>query len=422
MAPIDVARCVSMRLSDTAEGQSWLSQFRPEHVQMATAILNALVLVPTSEFRQWTARKIRQKAKAGRMALYAEREFPPGGRFFPELAPGKTKRSVGRKGPALIKPRRGSPYVGSEGIVAQLLSELAKRRDVKLLLTPGPDRLRPQISRKPTQRLVIVTDVIGSGTRITTMLDALWRTETVRSWYSHLRVSLEVIVFSYAATDPGLALVRSHRFSPQVWVKRIVPTLDKLSDNEWDYHQLAWLCREYDPRRWEEDPGPLGYKEAGTLLAFGHGCPNTTPRLFWASGKHWRPLFPDRSAVELDRVLHGSSIVQFGERLAGVNRTTLADPALIARFGQESREALLVLATISHGVHDPVRLASRTGLDVARIVSLLEAFAEADWTDAANVITVAGLAELRAARRVAPTRRPIPVDRVSMYFPTSLRG
>ncbi len=411
-----------MRLSRTQEGQDWLAQFRPEDAAQAARVLDELLFVPTSAFRRWTASRIVAEAGRGRIALYAEREFPPKSRFFPHEAPGRVRRAIGTKGPPMIRPRRGSPYIGSEGVVAQLLSELAKRKDVDLLLTPGPDRLRPMKSRGPTGRLAIVTDVIGSGTRIRTMLDALWLTPTVRSWHSHRKVALEVLVFSYAATAAGLESVRAHRLAPRVIVNRMVPTLRSLAETDDSYPSLARLCGRYDPRRWDEEPGPLGYKEAGTLLAFGHGCPNTTPRMFWAAGRNWRPLFPSRSAAELDLPVHESDVAALGQRLASVNRASLSDPAILSRFGEDARSALLLLAAISHGLRDPVRLATRTAIDVPRVEALLEAFAKAGWTDAGNGVTERGLAELRAAGRLAPKGRAIPEDRVSVYFPTSLRG
>ena len=204
-----------MRISDTEHGQAWLQQFRPDDVSLATTLLDNVLFTSTSEFRKWLAEEVVRQAKVGRVALYNEREFPLFGRFFPQLKPGRVRRAVGKKGPMLVKPPRGSPYVGSEGIVAQLVSELAKRPDVAALLTPGPDRLRPMKTRGPTRRLAIVTDIIGSGTRICKMLDALWRTETIRSWHSHRGVPLQILVIAYAS-----ALTRTED-SREAWPVRV---------------------------------------------------------------------------------------------------------------------------------------------------------------------------------------------------------
>ncbi|WP_271163575.1 hypothetical protein ACETKC_03785 [Brevundimonas intermedia] len=408
-----------MRLSETQQGQAWLRLFDNEDTALATRLLDNTVFVSTSEFRRWIAGEIIREAAKGRLALYGEREFPRYSRFFNKLAPGNVRRATGSVGPALIKPPRGSIYIGSEGIVAQLLSELCRRPDVDALLTPGPDRLRPMKTRGPTHRLAIVTDIIGSGNRIVTTLDALWRTESFRSWWAHRKIPIEVLVISYAATEKGLARVRKHRLKPNVLTLKVAPTIyDQADDSE----TIKTLCRKYDPRPIQEDPGPYGYDNAGTLLAFGHGCPNTTPRMFWAKGRRWTPLFPARSGVEVDVPMERATAAEFADRLTGVNRPHLADPALFARFDVEAREAILLLAAIAHGLRFRERLASRTGIDLPRVDLLLDAFARAGWTTQANVITAAGLDELKAVGRVKRDTSSIPDDRVSVYFPSSLRG
>ena len=371
-------------------------------------------------YRRWTAEEIIREAAIGKLALYSEREFPALTRFFPNLAPGKKKRAIGRDGPALVEPDPKTGLIGSEGIVAQLLSELSKRSDVDALLAPGPDRLRPGSDEGPTRRLAIVTDIIGSGNRIVRMLDALWRTETVRSWWSHKKVPLEILVISYAASAEGCKRVRGHKFKPTVLVHTIAPTVHDVADG--DISPFKALCRRYDPQKNGRKPGPYGYEAAGTLLAFGHGCPNTAPRMFWKRSARWTPLFPNRSGVELDLTIDRSTLAIFSERLVALKRPSLADPAIGLRFSEEAREALLVLSGVAHGLREAPRLASRTGVDLPRVTVLLPAFAAAGWTDGNGAVTEAGLAELRSAARLKQRIRPVSEDRVSVYFPKSLRG
>lgn len=409
----------AMRISESDKAQAWLGQLRPEHVATATRMLDHLMFVPTTQFRAWLAEEIFRQAATGRLALYGEREFHPGARFFPLLKPGKVKRAIGTKGPDLVKPTRGSAFVGSEGIIAQLLSELARRPDMRALLTPGPDRLRPMKSRGPTRRLAIVTDVIGSGNRIFRMLNAMWRTESIRSWHSHRKVPLEILIISYATSATGQTRIESHRLKPQVIARHIAPTIWDIEDDSGPFEKL---CSSYEPYPPDEHAGPHGYGDAGTLIAFGHGCPNTAPPMLWRHGRRWTPLFPERSAVEFDLLERRSDVANFGDRLLGLNRPSLANPNLLARFETLSREALLLLAAVSHGLRDSVKLASRTGLEVARVDSLLSTFQTAGWISNTNAVTAQGLAELRAAGRVLPTKRDIPIDAVSVYFPTSLRG
>lgn len=407
------------RLSETAQGEAWLRQFQPQDVALATELLDRLVFVPSDIFRSWLAGEIIREAGKGRLALYGERELPPRSRFFPQLQPGKVRRAIGAKGPALVQPTRGSSFVGSEGIVAQLLSELVKRSDVAALLTPGPDRLRPQKSRGPTRRLAIVTDVIGSGTRIERMLDALWRTESVRSWRAHRKVDLEILIFAYSASAAGYERVQGHRVRPRLFVREIVPTVQTIVNEP---EHFVNLCKYYEPQPTDDSAGPLGYGDAGTLVAFGHGCPNTTPPIFWNTTRRWRALFSDRSGVEFDALAEPSDLMIFSSRLRSLNRLSLSNPALLEQFDTPAREALVLLAAISRGRHHPLRLASRTGIEVTRVVRLLAAFRTAGWIAGHNGITAKGLAELAAAKKVVPQTSDVPFDRVSVYFPTSLRG
>ena len=408
-----------MRISESEKGQVWLRQFRPEFVPNAIRLLDNFEFVSTADFRGWMASEIVRQAKKGRLALYGEREFNPNARFFPTLKPGKVKRAIGPKGPDLVKPIRGSPYVGSEGIIGQLLSELSRRKDIHALLTPGPDRLRPIKSRGPTRRIAIVTDMIGSGTRIRRMLDALWRTESFRSWYSHRSVPLEVLVIAYATSPKGIDRIKSHRIGPEVIVRSIAPTI---WDIDADDTQFRALCEYHEPRPCHDDAGPFGYRNAGTLIAFGHGCPNTAPPIFWHSSRDWKPLFPQRSGVEFDLLDRPSQTADFSHRLLALNSPTLADANLLAKFESLAREALLLLAAISHGLRGSVMLASRTGLEVSRVESLLSTFRSAEWITDSGTITKQGLTELRAAAKMLPTDRYVPFDAVSVYYPTSLRG
>lgn len=407
------------RLSETAQGEAWLRQFQSQHVGLATELLDRLLFVPSDIFRSWLAGEIIREAGKGRLALYGEREFPLRSRFFPQLQPGKVRRAIGRKGPVLVQPARGSSFVGSEGIIAQLLSELAKRGDVAALLTPGPDRLRPKKSRGPTRRLAIVTDVIGSGTRIERMLDALWRTESVRSWHAHRTVDLEILIFAYAASAAGYERIGNHRLRPKRFVREIVPTIQTFDDYP---EPFLTLCKFYEPQPPDDNAGPLGYGDAGTLVAFGHGCPNTTPPIFWKTTRRWRALFSDRSGVEYDALAEPSDLATFSARLRELDQPSLSDPALLRQFGAPAREALVLLGAISRGRHQPLRLASRTGIEVARVVRLLATFQTAGWITSYNGITAKGLAELAAAKKVVPQILDVPIDCVSVYYPTSLRG
>ena len=55
---------------------------------------------------------------------------------------------------------------------------------------PGPERLR---GKTTAGEIVIVTDFLGSGTRVSTMLDKFWAVPTVRSWKSRDMIQFRVV-------------------------------------------------------------------------------------------------------------------------------------------------------------------------------------------------------------------------------------
>lgn len=421
-----------MNIEDSELGLDFLSQFDTADAKSASYLLSQFITVSTGQMRQWLAGQVAaHSSSTAPLALYAERELTRGARFFSRIKPGSVRRAIGRQGPPLVHPLRGIAQVGSEGIIAQLLSELSRREPRRYLLSPGPDSLRPASSRAGIRTLAIVTDVVGSGARICRMLDALHRTESFRSWRSHRNVRPQIVIISYAATVEGLQAVREHRLEPRVDVRTIVPTIASVAiKNGRAIWELEALCQRYDPAKNEgsgdgdgsDAIGSLGYRNVGTLLVFGHGCPNTTPRMFWRKKGLWKPLFLNRSAVSFDVLFSKARIIRFAEELKSFGQAVLSSPAALSRFRDEAVQALLVLSAVEHGLHDSIRIAVRTGLDVGVIEQLLTAFSTAGWIDLKNCITESGLAELRSARRVAPKRILVPEDPISVYFPNSLQG
>jgi hypothetical protein len=174
-----------------------------------------------------------------RVALYAEREFPEHHAFRVKALPDSKgivrQRAVGRSGPAAVRPVRGSTRVGSEGYVAFIISQAVKAWPKIYANHPGPDRVRSK--RSPIGTLAIVTDFIGSGTRVCTMLDKFWNVPSVRAWVS--RGWVEFLVVTAAGTNDGIQSVRNHRVSPEVFVHYIAPTLSTASDGltraDWEH-------------------------------------------------------------------------------------------------------------------------------------------------------------------------------------------
>jgi hypothetical protein len=206
------------RFLRSASTQAWLSQFDPAEQPTAQAILEAMHLVSRDAFAERLQTLVRERidAERGCVGLYVEREWPtrkgvPHPLFKqPKRLP---KRAFG-KGPDPIKPIR--PYdlgVGSEGIVAQLLTEVCRTSKGRTVMQPGPNAIR----RKRIRRFILVTDFIGSGARCWCYLQAAWRVASVRSWWSlRATTGMAFEVVTYSGTPAGIQRIRSHPSAPLV--------------------------------------------------------------------------------------------------------------------------------------------------------------------------------------------------------------
>jgi hypothetical protein len=172
---------------------AWLAQFRLEDQPLAAALISRLVLVSHDEFATNLKALLttRFDNAGGPVGLYAERELPMRlgvpHRLFKE-ARKRVRRATGL-GPQPVRPTRAyDPEVGSEGIVAWLITELCRSFPDRFFNHPGPNEIR----RKKIRRFVVVTDMVGSGRRARTYLEAAWRVRSVRSWWSWHLFQFEV--------------------------------------------------------------------------------------------------------------------------------------------------------------------------------------------------------------------------------------
>lgn len=146
--------------------RAWLSQIEPGEQAAATDLLRAMKLVSRDDFVERLTAVVTARANAGDgpVGLYVERELrrwkgvPH--RLFRETTT-KVRRAFG-VGPSPVAPTKAyDADVGSEGIVAQLVSEVCRLNPKVAFNHPGPDQIR----KAKVRRFILVTDFIGSGNR-----------------------------------------------------------------------------------------------------------------------------------------------------------------------------------------------------------------------------------------------------------------
>jgi len=295
--------------------RAWLQQFNMGDRPLAKKLLEAFCFVSRDDFIDHMRTMLINEAERidGFVALYAERELGHRNgiphRLFKEVRR-TPRRAYGAAGPAAVKPTKSyDPSVGSEGIVAQMISELCHEFPKKFLNHPGPDQIR----RKHARSFWVVTDLIGSGDRARRYLEAAWRVRSVRSWWSGGLVKFAVM--AYSATEFGEEFVSRHSCVPKVHIVLPCPTIDTTFSKP-VAEQMKRLCTAYDPTDGEPGHAPwvwsgpsLGYGNAGALLVFAHGAPNNVPLMFHKASKNkknpWTPLFPARVSAGISKDVFG---------------------------------------------------------------------------------------------------------------------
>lgn len=423
-------------LSETITGQAWLDQFKQADQHAAAALLDMMLLLNEEQVSTAIRSLLVNAADARadrrrRIGLYAEREFDEALAFDVQITLDpqgvKRRRAVGFKGPAAVKPIRGGTRIGSEGMIAFLISQAVAASPRVYVNQPGPDHIRgktrqkkvPPANRKRKRRpkyigaLTIVTDFIGSGTRVSSMLNKFWAVPTVRAWVSRKWVTFKVV--AAAGTASGIKAVSNHRSAPEVLVKHIAPTVHTAAD---DGLRAKWkgLLANYGP---ETAPGAgrEGFQGSAALIAFSYRIPNNTPLIVHRSLDGWRALYTGPAPEELRTAFGLPTVeerIQFGAESAGVK--------LSEDLATSEAETVLVLSTI-RGRWRPgaeTAIAEVTGLTIPEVISIHTKSISSGLLDQNGRLTDKGQETVASGLRSERSRPTIPTVE-KPYYPQQLR-
>ena len=398
---------------------NFLGQFHETDQHIAKELISAITDVPTDEVLSSIRSLTLSIPKAAeKMALFVEREFEGGKAKQPIFRP-VDGRAVEPKRVPLVAPVRGGIKVGSEGPLARLASQIADANKSHVLLSPGPELMR---KKRPCKHIVIITDIIGSGTRIFRMLESFHKVATVRSWSSIGCVRFHVV--AYTASAEGKRKVQQHKLRPRVHCHRPLPTVATefaAPRNGVSEAQIRDLCRRYDPLGLTNPGEPLGYKNTGALMSIGGGCPNNAPRLLWEKAGRWKPLFTKfvlseplpESEAEFDRMVRV---------LEAFTRNLRITPAQLSQVWGEARPLVVLLAAMRSGVCGRDELAGLVKLTFAETDRLIARAASAGWIDDNRKLTFSGRHLIRELAGLRELRKSLPPSHEVMYLPQQLRA
>ncbi|MGN8083302.1 phosphoribosyltransferase-like protein [Variovorax sp. 22077] len=438
-------------ITDGERERLWLSQFKSGDEQaLARKLLSSFMLVDYSTLSNRLVREIRSYGKRETIGVFIEREIAhrwtvsrysaprwsmkPARRqmefrFFSKrfLAPVRMYkeeaikiargvppklRAIGAALPIVQPKRLDQQAIGSEGVLATIASTAAKTQG-NVLVHPSANVIRG----KKIRHLVVLTDFIGSGTRLNTVLDSLWRVRSVRSWCSGglLRIS----VLAYSGTTNGIDLVEKHRCKPTVRALVSCPTINT-SFGGAAMAAIRELCMQHAPT----GSLPLGFKETGALIAFEHSCPNNVPAIFTETSKSrrrpWHPLFPAKSTTEVFGQV-GLLSRRDRERLAleALDLAPISERSAFRRATEEEREMILLLGAVHRGRRAADEIATTTLLGLPEIAAAIAKASADGYLGSELRLSAAGLSLLRRLNRMQRQGRPLP-DK-PLYYPKSLR-
>ena len=404
-------------LSKTSFAQSWLNNFPPQDRDTASLLLDRIMLVGASEFIAAITKqmdRIERECQSAQpcLALYAEREIEKCNYdvipFFPRTGKG---RATGDGIPPVSVDLKKQD-VGSEGIIAALISKYCKVPENYAISHPGPDALRENRVRK----IVIVTDFVGSGRRINEMLDAFALVASIQSWRSYGLLDFHVVC--YSGTELGLHNVRRHSLRPKVSFHIACPVINEAFSGS-EFGAIKLLCKTYPGKR---SRSPFGFNDTGALIAFSHGIPNNAPAILHSHAGGWKPLFPGRSTAssEIDRIADSSEML--AKNSERVLRVRAARKLLSDSEGELWTHAMLVLDAIRSGAKTPTKVSALTQIPIERVEEVIALSQTAGWVTPKRTLTRMGRREIRGIRKYFLIDEEFAFPESNMYFPSQLRA
>ena len=378
---------MTIALSEVDSVKKWLEKFDDGEYELVSALIDELLLISRDDFAYGMQSMLDdivggQGVSTKKIALYAEQPikkvFGKIPTFFKNSRKGRAE-GMG-KAPIIVDPR--DQEVGSEGVIANIITDYCRRNTQVCFSHPGPKKMR----KEKVRQIVIITDFIGSGKRIRTMLESFGHVATLRSWRSYKL--LRFVVLTYSGTDEGMSSVRTHMLQPDVYSFTGCPTIrNTFFGNQ--RAKIESLCRTY-PKNHSE---PLGFRAGASLIAFAHGCPNNAPPILHSRKSKWAPLFCGRSTTNASaafkRINNYDALDQSAKNLLGIRKARNK-----LNFNSEWIKAMKVLAASKSGARTPNEFSARTHIEVSTIDQLIQLSIEARWLNQQNRLTKLGAREL----------------------------
>lgn len=380
--------------------QKWLSQFAEEDRPVAKLLLDSLVIISSHEEIVKGVYEIiinfKENNHEGPIALFVARENT-----------GEPYFSKEDKKPMAVAPRTG---IGSEGELAHLIRDIAKK-DCTFLDHPSIKEMRESKCRW----ILIVDDIIGSGTRINKFVKWLFENRTLKSWWS-LKYT-KVAICAYYASEYGIKHLEKNKFISKIEKYRFQKR-GRVFWNKEIKKRMFDLCKRY--ARYTSRPQfAYGYNGAFTLVVFPHKCPNTNPAILWASkNDSWIALFGNRPELYIKRWKEKD----LRDLLKLLGEKGLSQSIVFSNLKREHQQLLLFLRCLSRKKRKEYILSEMMELTIPQIRLLIYECQKYGLIDNQMYLTEEGKKLLKAAQKRVRSRAFHLEIKSDFYYPQSLRS
>lgn len=407
---------------DNTETASWIEQFSVDDRPLAESLLKIIRFVSADDLSTGLRNIILTNIPNNEMAALFVEQHPKiyGGHIVPFYKVPRRKKNRRSESAAPPPVRTGQHFkheTGSEGVLATLLTGLSHAKPTRFVLHPTMGEWR----KSKSNHFVIISDFIGSGSRVLKMLTAVWRVPTLRSWWSNK--TIRFTIFAYSGTEEGIRAIEAHPSKPTV---RLVTGCPRVQDQPAaSRSSLIDLCKRYCKVSPLGKFTPLGYGDSGGLMAFDHGAPNNMPLILHKSWDGWKPLFKQRStSLIMPLVAPGDAREELAFALSRLRQQKLAESDAILDGPVETQQLIVVLAALRGRPRTVSAVSARTGLPVDLIETVMSRAKSSKLINEEGRLTETAFREVEYLRKPRRIRRdpPLVKEDALYYTPNSLRS
>lgn len=266
--------------------QKWLNQFYEADKKIAIEILSKLKFISRDDYAEWLKEKLIELEIDHPLGFYAVRKFD---NPKPEYLWTKDGNIVSRPGTSL----------GSEDLAISVIADLKKKSEDIYLDHPSIEELRS----KNVHNIVLIDDSSGSGDRISTYIQLMFKNKTLMSWWSGGRVNLHIVTYSITEEAkknileniPGSGhQLRKYPKESKIFFHSHIALSSERCDFRWgkDFKNILEFCEKVKViPKWARK----GYGDVMSNIVFYHSVPNNLPGILWFDSPKWDALFPKRS-------------------------------------------------------------------------------------------------------------------------------